>query len=166
MTDLVEDTKRLTLSRRYKAPRDLVWAVWTDPDHVAQWWGPFGPEKTSSDIQAKVGGVFLVNMTAPDGSQHPSRGIIREIEPPKHLVIEGDPGALDACGAGLPPRALITVTFEEVDGETELMLDAVFPSNAAREAAKDSGYLASWGVSLVAIEAYMDGIMTNSGVPA
>ncbi len=151
MTDVIEETRRLTLTRHYKAPRDLVWEVWTDPKHVAAWWGPFGPDETSAEIEAVIGGLFAVAMTAPDGSSHPSRGRIEEIDPPNRLVIEGDPDAPDACGAGLPPRAIITVTFADDRDGTLLTLDAVFPSGQAREAAEASGYATSWNETLDAL---------------
>ena len=112
MPNQVSD-ERITIVRRCRAPRDLVWQVWTDPRHVAAWWGPFGPEGTTARIDARVGGVYYVGLQAPDGTEHPSRGIISELIPQEKIVIEGDPDALDACGAGLPPRAIVTVLFED-----------------------------------------------------
>ena len=162
MTHPVEETRRLTLSRYYNVPRDLVWTVWTDPVHVAAWWGPFGPDGTSAEIEAAVGGVFFVAMTAPDGSKHPSRGIIQEIDPQNRLVIAGDTDAPDACGAGLPPRAIITVTFDEKDGGTVLTLDAVFPSGDARDAAERSGYATSWRETLDALGPFLAGLKRAS----
>ena len=152
----IDDTKRLILKRRYKAPRELVWKVWTDPEHVAKWWGPFGPEGTLAEIDAAAGGIFFVAMTAPDGSKHPSRGEIKQIDPPRRLVIEGDPNAPDDCGAGLPPRALIILTLDEVDDETLLTLDAHFPSIEAREAADTSGYVTSWNATLNALVLFIE----------
>jgi len=146
----------LTLSRRYDAPRALVWTVWTDPDHVAAWWGPFGPEQTRCDIEATVGGLFHVAMRAPDGSEHPSKGVIREMIAGEKLVIEGDADATDACGAGLPPRAVVTVLFEDDAGGTLLTLIARFLSAEAREAATESGYVVSWRETLEALAPYLD----------
>ncbi len=146
---------KLSLCRDYEVSRDLVWLAWTDAEHIAQWWGPFGPDKTISHIDAVIGGVFSVVMTAPDGSKHPSKGIIHEYDPPRKMVIEGDPDATDSCGAGLPPGAMITVKLEEVNGGTRLTLDAVFPSDAAQEAAKSSGYITSWTESLDVLELFL-----------
>jgi|GEM_PF-660780 len=151
----IDHKRRFTLTRHYIAPRDLVWAVWTDPEHVAAWWGPFGPDQTTCDITLTVGGWFAVMMTAPDGSQHPSRGLIAELVPNKKLVIEGDPQAPDACGAGLPPGAVVTILLEDMDGGTRLTLDAVFPSERAMEDAKRSGYATSWTESLEQLEGFI-----------
>ncbi len=158
MIEAPEQSRRLTLSRHYKAPRELVWSVWTDPKHVAAWWGPFGPEHTQCEIEAIVGGTFLVAMTAPDGSKHPSRGLIKEFDPPGKLVIEGDARAPDACGAGLPPGAIVTVLLTEEDGGTRLTVDALFPSEAALKAANESGYVASWNETLASLEPFLEEI--------
>lgn len=149
------DARTLTLSRVYAAPRALVWSVWTDPTHVAAWWGPFGPDKTTAEIEPAVGGTFAVAMTAPDGSVHPARGVIRVFDPPRRLVIEGMRDAPDACGAGLPPGAKVTLMLEDENGHTRLTLTAVFPSADAREAAATSGYTASWTETLDALGPYL-----------
>ncbi|MEO1247636.1 MAG: SRPBCC domain-containing protein [Pseudomonadota bacterium] len=148
------DTRRLRMTRYYDAPRDLVWEVWTNPQHLAAWWGPFGPDATSSTIDARVGGEFLVSMQAPDGSEHPSRGVIKAIDPPEKIVIEGDANAGDACGAGLPPGATVTISFEAEGNGTRLTLTTVFASVEALHAADASGYTASWSQTLDALGAY------------
>ena len=151
MIETIDPSRRLTLTRRYKAPRELVWSVWTDPAHVTAWWGPFGPDDTLAEIDLVIGGVFFISMTAPDGAKHPSRGVITEIDRPNKLVIEGDANAPDACGAGLPPGAIVTIKFEEDRDGTRLTLDAVFPTSYAREAAEASGYVTSWNETLDAL---------------
>ena len=161
MNDAAQRT--LTMTRRYKAPRALVWRVWTDPEHVAAWWGPFGPEETHSHIKATVGGVFHVAMRAPDGTEHPSRGVIREIVPPEKLVIVGDADAPDACGAGLPPRAIVTILFEEDANGTKLTLHAEFPSTEAMAAANAGGYSASWDETLDGLHAYFAERLMTAG---
>lgn len=150
---------QITIIRRCKAPRELVWKIWTDPDHVANWWSPFGPDHTTSVIEPKVGGVYYVGMRAPDGSEHPSRGIISELIPFEKIVIMGDPNALDACGAGLPPKAVVTILFEDDSLGTSVTLDAVFDSEAARIAAEDSNYLISWTATFEALDAYCAKVM-------
>ncbi|WP_420347424.1 SRPBCC family protein [Pelagibius sp.] len=156
MSDLAE--RSLTITRCYRAPRALVWQVWTDPEHLAAWWGPFGPEKTTARLDLVIGGLFEVVMHAPDGSAHPSRGVIRELVPGQRLVIEGDAEAPDACGAGLPPRAMVTVLFEDDAEGTRVTLDAVFVSGEARRAAHASGYEDSWRETLEALDGYLQRI--------
>lgn len=150
---------QLTIIRRCRAPRDLVWKAWTDPQHVAKWWGPFGSEKTTSVIELVVGGVYSVCMRAPNGSEHPSRGIISELIPHEKIVIVGDPNAFDACGGGLPPRAVVTILFEVDSLGTRVTLDAVFDSEQVRIATENSNYLTSWSATLDALNVYYEELM-------
>ena len=145
---------RITIVRLCRAPRDLVWKVWTDQRHVAAWWGPFGRDRTTTEIDVRVGGVYYVGMQAPDGSEHPSRGVIRELKPFEKIVIAGDPQALDACGVGLPPGALVTVLFEDAGAHTRITLDARFETKAEREVAEKSGFLTSWTATFDVLDAY------------
>ena len=144
----------ITIIRRCKAPRELVWQVWTDPRHVEKWWGPFGPDDTSSEIDLRVGGTFYVRMHAPDGTEHPSRGVISELDPLEKIVMTGDPAARDACGAGLPPNAVITIRFEDDRLGTKVTLNTVFESEAARAAALDSNFHVSWTATFDALDVY------------
>ncbi len=145
----------LTMTRRYDAPRALVWNVWTKPEHVARWWGPFGPDQTRAKIDARVGGVFYVAMVGADGAGHPARGEIIEFKPPEKLVIEGDPASGEACGAGLPPSAVITVLFTEEDKGTRLYFEARFTDAAARRAAETMRFAINWRVALDHLAPYL-----------
>ncbi len=138
----------LKMTRHYAAPRALVWKVWTEPRHVAKWWGPFGPDDTRAEIDPRIGGLFHVAMIGPDGGAHPSRGEIVEIQPPEKLVIEGDPDAGEACGAGLPPGAIITILFTEEEGGTRLHFEARFPNAEARRAAEAMRFATNWEKTL------------------
>jgi uncharacterized protein YndB with AHSA1/START domain len=46
--DLEQDPQTIVAVREFDAPRDLVFSVWTDPGHLAQWWGPNGFTATTS----------------------------------------------------------------------------------------------------------------------
>jgi uncharacterized protein YndB with AHSA1/START domain len=61
-------TRDVTLTRLLDAPRELVWAAWTEPERMAQWWGPHHFTNPVCTIDARVGGSFLVHMKAPDGT--------------------------------------------------------------------------------------------------
>ncbi len=137
--------RAIVLSRVFDAPRDLVFDAWTHPDHIAEWWGPAGFENTRVDVDLSVGGAFRILMRAPDASVHECAGVFLEIVRPERLVYEGDAAAGDACGAGLPPKARVTVTFEELaDGATRLTIDTRFLTPAARLAARAGGFTKGW----------------------
>lgn len=135
--------RALVMSRTFDAPRALVFAAWTDPGHVAQWWGPAGFENTRCDLDLRVGGAFRLFMRAPDSSVHCCSGVFREIVRPERLVYEnyeeGHP-----CGAGIPPGAVVTVLFEDEGAATKLTISTEFPSSDARLAARAGGFSKSW----------------------
>ena len=141
-------TNELKISRIYNAPRPLVWKVWTDPKHLREWWGPFGPEHTTCDMDFRVGGEFSVIMKARSGETVPARAEILEIVEPERIVYEGAADAPTACGAGLPPKARVTVLFEAVQQKTRLTVETIFPDVGALDAANAAGYTAGWNNTL------------------
>lgn len=143
-----ENDAELTMTRLFDAPRELVWRVWTDPAHIRHWWGPHACSNTDCVIELRVGGAFRLDMHAPNGDTYPCRGRIREVDEPRRLVIEGDPGSPHACGAGLPPGAVVTVTLDVHGDKTRLTLHTRFPSTAALQDADQAGYGVGWATTL------------------
>jgi uncharacterized protein YndB with AHSA1/START domain len=152
----------LKMSRIFNAPRSLVWKVWTDPQHLARWWGPFVPENTSAEIDFRVGGEFRVLMTAPDGQVVPAAGEFLEIVEPERIVYEGDARAPTACGCGLPPKARVTVLFEELrKKQTQLVIETVFTDGDALAAANASGFSTSWNKTLDDMGPYLEKLLED-----
>ena len=77
----------IVTTRVFDAPRDLVWAAWTDPAHLAQWWGPDGFTTTTSAYDLRPGGTWRFMMHGPDGSDYPNRITFDEIVRPERLDI-------------------------------------------------------------------------------
>lgn len=149
----------LTFTRVIAAPRSLVFAAWTDPRHVARWWGPHGFTNPVCEIDLRPGGVFRVHMRGPDGALYPGEGRVLEVVAPERLVFtstyEGDGG-----------RRLIeahnTVTFTERDGKTTLTLRARV-TRAAPEAAKNLGGMeAGWTQSLERLAQVVAGMRSDT----
>ena len=61
----------LTLVRTFDAPRDLVLEAFSEPRHLAQWWGPHGYTNPLCELDARPGGAFRIHMCGPDGTIHP-----------------------------------------------------------------------------------------------
>lgn len=70
------------------APIELVWEVWTKPDHIRNWWGPNGFTSTIEKMEVKNGGEWIFAMHGPDGTHFPNKTIFREVIPYKKLVHE------------------------------------------------------------------------------
>jgi uncharacterized protein YndB with AHSA1/START domain len=109
----------LTIVRVFDAPRALVFAMWTDPTHLAQWWGPKGFTNPVCEVDLRVGGLLRIVMRSPEGKQHPLTGTFREIAAPEKLVFTND--AIDEDG-NLLLQGLTTVTFAEENGKTKMTL--------------------------------------------
>ncbi|MGR8935896.1 MAG: SRPBCC family protein [Gammaproteobacteria bacterium] len=136
------------IERTFDAPRALVWRAWTDPEHVRQWWGPKGFDSACCEIELRVGSIFRLQMRAPDGNSYPCRGVFREIVAPERIVYDSTADDSHACGAGLPPRSRVTITFSECNNQTTLTLHTRFISAARRDAADRAGFSSSWSQCL------------------
>lgn len=123
--------RELTIRRTFDAPRALVFEVWTEPQHLARWSCPRGFTFSENSGEPRVGGAFAACMRSPEGTHHRLRGVYREIVPPQRLVFthawideSGNPG----------PETIVTVTFAERDGRTEMTFHQQgFESLASRD---------------------------------
>ena len=115
------DERELTITRVFDAPRALVFKVWTDPKHLAQWWGPQGFTNPVCEFDARAGGELRIHMRGPVGAIYPMKGVIREFAPPERLVFTSI--AIDAVGDHLL-EGVTTVLFDEENGKTKLTVHA------------------------------------------
>jgi uncharacterized protein YndB with AHSA1/START domain len=143
MNQVDSDTEIIT-TRVFNAPRTLVFKAWTDPKHVAKWWGPKAFTSYDCEIDLRPGGSFRLLMSGPDGTVYPCRGIYREIVEPEKIVLVGPSDDSPACGAGLPPNAVVTVTFADLDGRTKLTIHTQLRSADDVAAVTQAGYVVGW----------------------
>jgi uncharacterized protein YndB with AHSA1/START domain len=119
--------REIVISRVINGPRRLVFEAFTDPKHLAQWWGPDGFTTTTRSFDFREGGVWDFIMHGPDGTDFPSRIQWREIVPPERIAfvhgeMQDDPGAFEQ-----------TVSLVERDGATEVTLRTVFKTKEQRD---------------------------------
>lgn len=141
-------SSEVIITRIFDAPRALLWQAWTDPKHIMQWWGPAGFENERCESELKVGGSFSLAMRAPDGNVYPCIGTFREIVEQERLVYEGEAAEGHPCGAGIPPRATVTVSFADEGSKTRLTLHTRFASAERKEAAAAARFVVSWEEAL------------------
>lgn len=123
-----EAHRELILTRVFEAPRELVFQMWTDPHHVAHWWGPRGFTNTIHEMTVRPGGIWRFTMHGPDGTDYPNQIIFDEVVRPERLVYthgSGEPGD--------PHQFQVTVTFAEQGNKTHLTMRMLFATPAARE---------------------------------
>jgi len=138
----------IVITRIFDAPRELVFKMFTDPKHLARFWGPKGFTSTVREMDPRPGGTFRLEMRGPDGAICPCEGLYREVIAPERIVYSGGPDFGYPCGGGLPPRALVTITFAGHDGKTTLTIDTRFEAAADRDAAVKMGFNTGWASSL------------------
>jgi uncharacterized protein YndB with AHSA1/START domain len=109
----------VTLTRVFDAPRALVWKAWTDPQMMAQWFGPRGFTSTVPELDVRVGGALRIVMHGPDGNDYPMKGTFSEVLVLERLVFSTI--AIDKDGNHLL-EGETTVTFVEKNGKTTLTL--------------------------------------------
>jgi uncharacterized protein YndB with AHSA1/START domain len=134
------------LTRVFDAPRELVFKVWTDPKHIAKWWGPHGFTNPTCVFEAKVGGKIDIAMTWQDGTAHPVRGKVIEIKAPDRLVFMST-AFFDENG--VPQiEGLNTVTFTEENGKTRVTLEATLTKISPEFSGAADGATEGWSQSL------------------
>lgn len=132
--DLDSNPRAIVTTREIAAPCALVFAAWTDPKHLAQWWGPDGFRTTTESFELRVGGQWRFVMHGPDGTDFENLITFEVIEKPARLMYrQGD--------WNNPEMFRTTVTFEELDARrTRITLHAEFPTAAERDrVAKEYG---------------------------
>jgi uncharacterized protein YndB with AHSA1/START domain len=126
--DLERDPRSIIGTRVFDAPRDLVFSVWTDPNHLGQWWGPSGFTTTTSSFDMRPGGVWRFVMHGPDGRDYQNRITFEEIVPPERIVYRhGGDEEVE------PVRFTTTVSFQDIGGKTRITMRLDFPSAAERD---------------------------------
>jgi uncharacterized protein YndB with AHSA1/START domain len=111
--------RTVTLTRVFDAPRELVWRAWTDPKHMAHWFGPRGFTSSVPELNVRAGGALRIVMHGPDGNDYPAACEFREFVAPERLVFINN--AVDKDGKILL-EGLTTVTFAEKGGKTTMTL--------------------------------------------
>ena len=151
-TIMPNEEQELVLTRAFDAPRELVFKVWTDPKHVARWWGPRGFTNPVCELDLRPGGAILIHMRGPDGTVYPMTGTYQEIVRPERLVFTS--AALDSDGNPMF-EVLTTVTFAEEGGKTKQILRARVIKKTAQAAPYLAGMEAGWTQSLERLAAYI-----------
>lgn len=101
--------------RKLHAPRHLVYRAWTEPELLAQWWGPNGFTNTIHTIDVRPGGIWEFTMHGPDGANFLNRNVFHEISD-ERIIIQHESR----------PHFILTATFEDASGGTEITFRQTF----------------------------------------
>jgi uncharacterized protein YndB with AHSA1/START domain len=125
----------IRFTRFFNRPRQLLFEAWTRPEHIRHWWGCDGASISVCEVDLRVGGLWRIIMRMADGSDHPFHGVYREIAPGERLVYSE---CYDVPQIG-SPEWLTTVTFEQIEGGTQLTHTIQHRSRQARDGHLQSG---------------------------
>ncbi len=110
--------RELRISRLLHAPIDLVWEVWTNADHIKNWWGPDGFTNTIHEMDMQEGGEWNLIMHGPDGTDYKNKSVFREVVPMKHIIY-------DHVSA---PKFTATIRFDARGESTYIEWHMLFPT--------------------------------------
>lgn len=128
---LPSDTEIL-ITREFDAPAELVFDVWTTPEHVRNWWGWESDQMKVCEIDLRVGGGY--RFVAGDGERDVAfRGVYQEIDRPHRLV------ATEVYEPYPEAESVNTLTLEEHEGVTRMTIRVEYPNKEARDATIASG---------------------------
>jgi uncharacterized protein YndB with AHSA1/START domain len=131
----LKDDRAIVIARTFRAPARIVFDAWTKPELVRRWWAPksLGAEVAECEADVRVGGKYRY-VTRAGGQQFAFSGKYVEVTPHSRLVYTQlfEPMAHVA-------EAIVTVPFEERDGNTRLVSHELYPSKEVREGVLASG---------------------------
>jgi uncharacterized protein YndB with AHSA1/START domain len=107
-------------TRILDAPRDLVWEVWTNPEHIKEWWGPNGFSLTTKSMNVEPGKIWDFIMHG-WGQDFGNKIEYLEVKKPSLLSYKHS-------GESVDYHFLVSISFEEVDGKTLLTMRSTFQS--------------------------------------
>ena len=120
MNVLLKPTQNeLVLARDVKAPRERVFAAWTDPRQASLWWAPQNCTPLTCEMDVRPGGTWRRTMRVPDGTVITKHGVYREVTPPGVLSFTY---TTDYADGTADPLTLVTVTLVEIAGGTRVTL--------------------------------------------
>jgi uncharacterized protein YndB with AHSA1/START domain len=125
--------REIHIERVFDAPRDRVFATFTDPALIPEWWGPRDTTAVVDQMDVRAGGSWRFVIRNADGSETGFRGTYREVTPPERIVQtfewEGMPGHV----------SVETATFEDLGDRTRLVTTSIFHTTEERDGMLGSG---------------------------
>ena len=140
--------RTLTLKRTFNAPVKLVWQAWTQPEHIAQWWGPKGMEVRIIAHDFSVGGRWEYSMAMPDGSEFISEGVYS-------LIVEFQKIFSTANFRPMTEGVEIQAIFEEDGEKTKFTFNCIHPTEEYCRQQEQMGFYNGWGSAFDRLQVFI-----------
>jgi len=125
--------REIRVERVFDGPRDLVFALYTDPAAIPEWWGPRAMTTRVETMDVRTGGDWRFRVTTPDGEETVFRGTFREVTAPERIVQTFE-------WSGMPGYVSVdTATFEDLGDRTRVVTTSLFHTTQERDGMLGSG---------------------------
>ncbi|HMJ08565.1 MAG TPA: SRPBCC domain-containing protein [Pyrinomonadaceae bacterium] len=151
-------SNELVITREFDAPRELLYEVWTKPEHIEKWWGPRGFTTRVTSMDLRAGGKWNYVMIGPDGMEYPVHGLFSEVTPPERIVTTdefGDDYDEIMPGVDLPKGLVATAVFDDLGKRSRLTITIAHATPEDRRKHEEMGVIAGWNSSLDKMDEYL-----------
>ena len=125
--------REIVSERVFDAPRDRVFAAYTEPELIPQWWGPRRTTTIVEEMDVRPGGTWRFLSRDSNGDEIRFSGIYREVTPPERIVQTFE-------WEGMPGHVIVeTATFEDLGGRTKVTGTSLFHTLEERDGMLASG---------------------------
>ena len=143
----------LVLQREIDVPVDRVWAAWTQPEHLANWFAPAPWTITECELDLRPGGMLRFVMRSPEGQDFPNVGCYLEVTPNERLIWTD--ALLPGYRPSEKPFFTAVVTMEPRGSGTAYTAIAMHKDEEIRKQHEDMGFQEGWGQVLDQLVAYI-----------
>lgn len=140
--------RTITIERTFNAPLSLVWEAWTEPQHIANWWGPKGMNTRVLQHDFKPGGHWKFVMTMPDGKDFITEGTYLEIFDHNKIVTMAD---FKPMTEGVE----LHILFEANGDKTNFTFHVVHETEEYCQQQEKMGFYNGWGSTFDRLEAHL-----------
>ena len=140
--------RTLTITKTFDAPIQLVWEAWTQPEHIAKWWGPKHMDVDIIEHNFEVGGQWRYSMKMPDGSEFITEGVYSVIREPEEIRSSAD---FKPMTEGVEIQSL----FEEAGEQTHFTFNCIHPTEEYCKQQEQMGFYNGWGSVFTNLEEYL-----------
>lgn len=127
----------------------MVWQVWSQPEHIAQWWGPPGMKTTVVEHNFTVGGHWEYTMIMPDGNPFISEGTYSAIVEPERIETS-------ANFRPMTEGVEMHMTFEDAGEETHFTFKVIHVTEEYCRQQLEMGFHQGWGSTFDRLQAYLE----------
>jgi uncharacterized protein YndB with AHSA1/START domain len=149
------DKPVILIERMFDAPRTIVWRCYTEPKHLARFWGP-RDANTTTKLDLKVGGVWVTRWAYDNGGSYGYTSVYLEIAPIERIVYRDAPDGWPGGFENLPPVTLhSTLTLSDVGNRTRINVTVLCRSIAERDVNVQRGFALMVGTGNDRLEDYL-----------